>query len=188
VERAAKPSLAIGLTRFVVLGALTVLFCWQFRHPILRFSWDFANTAAGLAIALTLPWFAVVQLGRLRRWWSTALTVIVAMPVLIYSFVAIAASGFNLIGITLQPGWKGSRIVTYLTNGGATTDYGLIVRQERAIFPGVLLVRKIDDLYPCAELTVTSTGDGISVTPPTPRSCADLQSTRAYSLKPHVYF
>src|SRR5258708_2793838 len=122
---------------------------------------------------------------------ATALTVIVALALLLYSAAAIAAAGLDWLGITRQPeetNWKGSKIALYRTDGGATSGYGVIVRQERAIFPGVLLVRKIGDLYPCGVLTVASTKEGISVIPPTPQSCTDLQSSRTYTLKPHIYF
>src|SRR5574338_190590 len=35
----------------------------------------------------------------------------------------------------------------YRTNGGATTDFGIIVRNEREIFPGNLLVKKLYSEY-----------------------------------------
>lgn len=36
----------------------------------------------------------------------------------------------------------------YQTNGGATTSYGMIVRQELQILPGILIVRQLADEYP----------------------------------------
>ncbi len=35
----------------------------------------------------------------------------------------------------------GGSMVAYRTNGGATTDFGVVVRQERQLLPGVRLVR-----------------------------------------------
>ena len=39
---------------------------------------------------------------------------------------------------------NGTQVVAYRTDGGATTDFGIVVRQQRRLMPGLLVVR---DLY-----------------------------------------
>jgi hypothetical protein len=60
--------------------------------------------------------------------------------------------------------WRGSHVRLYRIDCGATTDYGVVIRQELNLFPGVQLVRRLDTFYPCASLDSTSTDSGISVT------------------------
>jgi hypothetical protein len=42
-----------------------------------------------------------------------------------------------------------SRLVAYQTNSGATTSYGLEVRQEWEFLPGLVLTRVVHGEYPC---------------------------------------
>jgi hypothetical protein len=70
--------------------------------------------------------------------------------------------------------------------GGATTDFGVVVRQEKTIFPGVRLVRQIDDYYPCADVMVRPDTAGFAVI--SGQYCPDLANPRRYSLKSFVYF
>jgi hypothetical protein len=76
----------------------------------------------------------------------------------------------------------------YRTNGGAATAFGVDIRQERRLIPGVLLVRRLDYFYPCYKLDVTSMEVGISLRN-TESECRDFQGERRdYRLKPFLYF
>ena len=43
--------------------------------------------------------------------------------------------------------YKKSKIVVYRTNGGATVDFGIVVRREREFFPGILYCDELFDKY-----------------------------------------
>ena len=47
-----------------------------------------------------------------------------------------------------------SRVVIYPTDGGATTSFGLVGRQEKRLLPGVLLVRNICNVYPGYDVAI----------------------------------
>ncbi len=44
--------------------------------------------------------------------------------------------------------YNAQKIKVYRTNGGATTAFGIIVREEKEILPGLLYVHKLFDRYP----------------------------------------
>ncbi len=46
---------------------------------------------------------------------------------------------------------KYSNVSIYRTNGGATTDFGIVVRQEKNIFPGIVLVKDLYNKYHMVE-------------------------------------
>lgn len=52
----------------------------------------------------------------------------------------------------IELGW--TQVAAYQTNGGATTSFGMNVRQERRLFPGVLLVRELANVYPAYSVTI----------------------------------
>jgi hypothetical protein len=61
-----------------------------------------------------------------------------------------------------------SRVAAYRTNGGATTSFGIVVRQETPILPGVYRVEEIFHAYPGFEADMTVVGENevkISVPP-----------------------
>ena len=171
-----------------VLFAATALFFWQLRNPAIRFSSTLANDVLGFALAIGLPWLAVISLLRAGRW-AKVLAAAAGIPLLLYSgvvFLGLVMSGsFNRFA---EKAWKGSKVALYLTNGGATTDFGVVIRQERAMLPGILLVRRIEDFYPCQSLEVKSTDEGIEISDPS-SSCEGLSGrNKRYRLKSFVYF
>jgi hypothetical protein len=146
-----------------LLALATPLLFWQFQHPVLRTSSAGFNEAIGLILGLVLPWVALHPLTRLDRWWTKAIVFVGFLPLLIYSgFFILVASGAR-IDRTGEITWQRTKIAFYRTDGGATTDYGIIVRQERVLLPGILLVRKLDDFYPCYAVHSQATADGIEV-------------------------
>jgi hypothetical protein len=152
------------------------------------------NELLGLALGLGLPWLAAIAIFRIGLWWSKTVAIIAVLPLLLYSCIFLL--GFAMTGFDhdlsferfAETHWKGSDIRFYRTNGGATTDYGVVIRQEKALFPGVLLVRRVDDFYPCYSLDANSTDQGITITDKH-SDCGGLQlQRREYQLKPFVYF
>lgn len=180
-------------SRRSLIGALalctgTMLFIWQVRHPFFRFASGAVNDGVGLVAALTLPWWAVVEFLRVRRWWADAIAIIALLPLLVYSGVALLYSILERDGVERfsEVEWRGSRICLYRTNGGATTNVGVVIRQEKTILPGVRLVRRVGDYYPCADVDVAAAPGGITVG--SGRYCPALSSPRDYPLRSFVYF
>ncbi len=176
----------------------SAIFFWQLRHPFLRFGSPVLNQLLGFALAFCLPWLTVIAIFRIGRWWSTAAGFIVALPLLLYTFVlfvvAIMAGSVYQNGHDLsfdrfaETPWNGSAVRFYRTDGGATTDYGVVIRQERAVFPGVLVVRRVDDFYPCYEMDAIPTDPGVAITGKDSDCTALSEQRREYRLKPFVYF
>jgi hypothetical protein len=52
----------------------------------------------------------------------------------------------------IEIGW--TQVAAYQTNGGAMTSFGMIVRQERRLFPGVMLIRELANVYPAYSVTI----------------------------------
>lgn len=44
-------------------------------------------------------------------------------------------------------GYEKSKIVVYRTDGGATVDFGIVVRKEKEILPGILYCHELFDQY-----------------------------------------
>jgi hypothetical protein len=186
----------MGMLSLAVVG--TAVFLWQLRHPFLRFAWAPANELVGLPLALGLPWLADVTLYRVRARWARVTAVVCAVPLLLYS--VIVALGIIITGSSYKDGrdltfdefaeaaWMDSSVRLYRTDGGATTNLGVVIRQERKLVPGILLVRTLDSFYPCESLDIATNATGIRLHDPN----ADCQSfggaSRDYKLKPFLYF
>jgi hypothetical protein len=144
------PALRILRTVAVVLGVFTL----NFFYPVVRFKNDLVNYRVAFVVLL-LPWLAVVAALWLRPLWlkltATAgwlLVAVVCLPGAAFLwFLEIpdvvkhgVDRGFTPV---CQVEMLGSVIRSYETNGGATTAFGLVVRQEKTLLPGVLLVRTL---------------------------------------------
>ena len=176
----------------------SAIFFWQLRHPFVRFASPVVNELLGLALGLGLPCLALVAIFRIGRRWSKTVAIAAVLPLLLCSFIFLLGEAMtrpaHRNGRDLsfdqfaETRWKGSDVRFYRTNGGATTDFGVVIRQERTLFPGVLLVRRVDDFYPCYSLDAAATDHGITVTDKRSDCRALAQPSRAYRLKPLVYF
>jgi hypothetical protein len=176
----------------------SAFFFWQLRHPIVRLASPALNELVGFALGLGLPWLTVVAIFLIGRWWSKAVAIVAVPPLLLYTFVFLLGS--VMTGFVYENGrdlsfdrfaetqWKGSDVRFYRTNGGATTDFGVVIRQERTLFPGMLLVRRVDDFYPCYSLDAHSTDCGITITDKRADCRSFPDRLREYRLKPFVYF
>jgi len=176
----------------------TAIFFWQLRHPFVRLAWDPANELLGFGLALALPWFADVPLFRLGGRWARAAAMFCAVPLLLYSGVAVL--GMMMMGFAYKDGhdlsfdqfsetpWNGSSVRLYRTNGGATTDFGVVIRQERKLFLRILLVRNLDSFYHCESLELATTASGVRLQDAKVNCRAFSDEYRDYQLKPFVYF
>jgi len=109
---------------------------------LMLFVWRlFPRSPAFLTIAIILPW--AVWCGFLGLC-SSATT------------VAVVVNGFDASYAYLHSVRRtNDRLALYRTNGGATTDWGVVVRQEEFILPGVVRVKRVHDYYHCYEAEIT---------------------------------
>jgi hypothetical protein len=185
-----------------VLGLLVIyaLVIANWTWPIIRFTSPTLNALVLLA-AFVLPWIALVCATRFPSLWARGAAMVVLAPLLLYT----AFFGFflvlNLVDLVKDgrdPSFAplaavamdGYRVGLYRTNGGATTSFGVAVRQERQLAPGLLLVRQLHGFYPASEARYEVLArDRIRVSVPeyTPDRPETAES-RVYRLNPRVYF
>jgi hypothetical protein len=191
-----RPIASIGLL-LVGFGAIVA----NWHHEALRFSSPVLNALALLA-GLALPIVAlVVAASRLAGWWRGTALVLLVLPV-VYSLFAGFLVTFHL-AMVIDGGTdrsfealgavpvEGGRVGVYRTNCGATCNYGVAVRQEHPLMPGVLLVRRLPGFYPAYKATLEPLGPRavrVSVPPNGQRSGSDTVRSRVYILQPRVYF
>ena len=79
-----------------------------------------------------------------------------------------------------------SRLALYRTDMGATTSWGLVLRQETELLPGLLLVREVYNNYRArdADVTLVSPTEVRIICQSGWEDRRDVMVT----LKPHVYF
>jgi hypothetical protein len=137
-------------------------------HPFLRFSHPIPNQLF-LLLALTLPWLAAGALLYLPNVWAKVVAIVLLLPALAYAaFLALFLPvtvldtirwgydpGFQPIGTVVMGSY---RVRIFRTNCGATCAYGIAVRQERHLVPGLLLVRELDGFYPAEDATYRVVG------------------------------
>jgi hypothetical protein len=180
-------------------SAATALFLWQLRHPAIRFSSPLVNFVIGSALAFVLPWGAARMLWSAgRRHWSRVIRVCIVALLIPYSLIALVGSAMSAFAFrgghdlsfdrVAELPWDGTFVRLYRTDGGATTDYGIVVRHERGIVPGIMLVRTLDLFYPCASLDLAATGYGVRLEHKRSYCEAFSATHRDYALKRFVYF
>lgn len=157
----------------LVLVVLLLLNTW---FPRLRCEWRVADYIFALVVFVSPIVLASLALSaRPRR-----LGILVAalgftmIPILAigffkaaFGFVFTALHGQDLSFLPTAEIWQGAvRVRAFQTDGGTTTDYGLWVRQERRIFPGILIVRDLHNVYHARGGSLTFIAPGvIRVTP-----------------------
>ena len=137
----------------IVFAALFVLAMANIFLPVLRFSNQRANQATailvfGIPLILTLLSFLIPNK------WAKLVIVLGLLPVvgLCFVFQFFLLTDLQIDGTPQYRSFdpissvaaNGTQIVAYRTDGGATTDFGIVVRQQRRLVPGLLVVR---DLY-----------------------------------------
>lgn len=181
----AKKQLAL-LVLIMVIGLTNA------RCPVLRLSSQSANLAVG-CVLLILPVLAPILVLRLdaerlpRVLAALGLTPLVGFSLLLASFAGSCYQRTRTTGVdaSLEPiaslSVSGSRLRVYRTNGGATTDFGIVVRHEMTLLPGLLLVRNIFDEYHVAEASLRSVG-------PNRVEVRTAHGAAVVELRPFVYF
>ena len=153
------PNRGLGRAPRLIIGLLATssLLVANWLHPVLRFTWAPLNYVA-MACAFAAPLAAAILATRLpTRAQRISSTLVLALPGL--AALPLAALAFVGAVDTIRAGEDSSFLVTdavrvdgttlraYQTNGGATTDYGFVVRQEKTVLPGLVVVRSIYSQY-----------------------------------------
>ena len=141
----------------VVLLALEAAVVADLVHPVVETTSGLMNALVVLCASL-LPWVALVRAAhlrprRLRLAVQTALAML-GVPSLLLTLVGVLGVGLAdpdgydpgltpTAAVQVGP----TRVVAYETNGGATTDFGLQVRAERPLGPGIQLIHTIYTEY-----------------------------------------
>jgi hypothetical protein len=146
----------------VLAGAyLALLANSVFPTVLLASPWWNTAVFAGIQI-IPFMLFAYVLMawaGRRRVSW--------ALGLLPFVFVAVLSGVVSVFALVFPPAIDRvqtidlglTTIAAYQTNGGATTSFGMIVRQEMRVVPGVLLIRVLAHEYPAERVLIERTSD-----------------------------
>jgi hypothetical protein len=189
-------------TKFVgllLLGLLVVLADASF--PFVRFRNELANVIVG-AMSLLLPFVAAVFVLMVpfpTRSLTAGIAIILLLPLMLFGAFGLFVWSFP-ISETYRTGvnpefqqiasvpMDGYSVKIYLTDCGTPCSFGIYILQEKQIFPGVLLVRKLYDFDPAREATYKVLANNtIRVDVPAYNERNGAQS-KIFRLKPYLYF
>jgi hypothetical protein len=147
-----------SLKRFLyALFTTLVLFTLRYNNVIV------AESPIVNELLYILFWVAILFLFieslSLKNLFARILLSILFGIVALIGFVFVFFSAFEIINLATsdknlsfecihQINYQNENIKVYRTNGGATTDFGIVVRSERKILPGILLVNEFIHSYP----------------------------------------
>ena len=173
---------------------------WNWFRPVLRLTSPLANRIALLTLLL-IPWFGVWLVWPHVVGWRRAPFVTAVLPLLGFGALSAGLVGiFDLPYAVLSPSqlgfdpvkrleFPGSTAVLYLTDCGATCSWGLELRHELQIFPGLLLVRDVAGWYPAHRAVLRRVGPweiDVVIAPYANREPRAREER--VRLKPFVYF
>jgi hypothetical protein len=137
------------------IAAAVVLVLLNWRRPFLRLEPAYLNNVVFGATCLS-PWLAVYLVGRLPHAAARIAlrTIFICAGVVLFPLAmgSLMGSGWSDLG-TIETGRHIVKL--YETNCGAPCSFGVAVRQERRLIPGVVLVRDLYGFYPAAWPTYT---------------------------------
>lgn len=132
----------------------------------IRFENLYANEILGLILYL-FPAYILVLVVR-KKTEKKSLKVILVALLAIASIGSLLPVSFNLLTLasirnganpSFEEIWsqdvQSMRLVTYRTNGGATVDFGIVVRSERPLLPGVYMKRDLVDIYHASDISLS---------------------------------
>ena len=152
------PTRSHPIRPLIILAVIIALAAENFISPVLRTTSPSLDVAM-IVVVLLLPWVMLALAFRLRtrtqRFTVAALCGVFALlctPVALLEAFTVKSlreahdrnDGFKPVSMVQ---FGASRVIAYETNGGATTDFGFVVRQERPIGLGLMLVRDLYEEY-----------------------------------------
>lgn len=161
----------------IALATVYALGMLNWSTPVLRFSAPLAN-ALTLALLQLIPFALLVMATsadsrRARILWYVGLTPLALCAALLGSCAALQSAAIVHHGldssferIEVMP-LESGRLAFYRTNGGAMTSFGISVRWECRLVPGLLWVRDVWEAYPAYRASAEVLGhDRIRFTAP----------------------
>lgn len=142
----------------LVLWAVVVSIL-SYSPVVPRFEVPWLNYAAFILFVLALPlallWLAFHIHKGPKRWIVISLVIIVLLPAALpVLFATIDLTDTFKTGVDLsferinEVKSDNSYYRLYRTNGGATTSYGLVLRKEQSLLPGLKVVKVLKNFYP----------------------------------------
>jgi hypothetical protein len=144
----------------LLVGAYA-LACFNLMVPVVRLTPQILNYLAFGAVQL-IP-LAVIGNAMSQRGWTRWPTLAVGAVLFVLSLpLGVGAVGCAALAVPVDPSFEQlqvvrtdhGNVVAYRTNGGATTAFGMVVRQECVLLPGVRLVRELAREYPSHDAAV----------------------------------
>jgi hypothetical protein len=162
-----RPLFALGVVVTIIVALVEL-------PTVPRFEYAPANYAVVTGLALAVPclliWLSLRLLAKPNwwRWVLCAAAFLVSIPFVLFALFAsmelatVAAKSvdpsFEPVG-ELQSEHAAYRV--YRTNGGAMTSFGIVLRRERFLAPGLKLVRVVRNFYPASEATLERLPSGL---------------------------
>ena len=143
---------------FIFLNIIFLLSIFNFISPLIRFENQLSNLIF-MVIILLIPFLLTICGFFLENLFVKIISIIIEGLISIIAFAFIFIILIN-IGSTIEAGYNPGfekiksyqaekyEVNTYRSNGGATTSYGIAIRQEKKILLGIILVRVIYREYP----------------------------------------
>lgn len=140
-----------------LLVSVYIIFLLNFIPTFIRFSSPLLNECAEI-ICLLIPFILLFHGFRFKlKDLKIVNGVFLIIPILI-SILSLFFESFVLVDIVktgTDPSFEKiktlelskSSVNVYRTDGGATTDFGIIVRQEMKVLPGILIVKQFYNEY-----------------------------------------
>ncbi len=135
--------------------------------PYVRFTNELNNSVFGIFVAI-LPIVCFLFTFFLKKTSTRILNItffsIFSIISSVYIFFALLFIPDSRVDLTFQKIHEvGKGIVVYRTDGGATTSYGIVIRQEKNILPGIIAVKYLFDKYRQYDVNCTIKADTLII-------------------------
>ncbi|WP_434632473.1 hypothetical protein PQ689_11850 [Thermoanaerobacterium thermosaccharolyticum] len=170
----------------IVLLAIYILWILNldYFYPFIRFKSLKLNDIFSLCIQI-IPLMLLINGFRFKHISAKIVNSVVSILLIVISTTIAAIILFATITLNVNEAFmpihnirfESSSVIVYRSNYGATTDYGIVVRQEKEIIKGILLVKNLlrqDHIY---DVSIKKLSD----------NAVELMGKKIY-LKRNVYF
>jgi hypothetical protein len=157
----ARPLVPVACLAAVMLFIVTL----SSLSTVPRFESPSLNYGTVIVLAVAIPcllfWLGISLRSIAWRWIVGLLAFVLSLPITLFTIFAlmelrqITEDGIDdgFLQISQLQGAH-SALVLYRTNGGATTSFGIVLRRERLLIPGLKLVTVLHASYPAYDATL----------------------------------
>lgn len=146
----------MSLITFYILAIINYI------YPVIRFDSRLLNNVFGMFVLL-IPIILIIKgfgfRSRAAKIINTLIWVIPSLLGVLISIMIIPLLSANSFEPIKSLSLNHSNIVAYRTNGGGATSFGIKVRQEKNIIPGIKLVKTVYSQYPKDNVDMIKTGE-----------------------------